>query len=142
MLRGRFFTLLACALVLSVPLHASAALLGVDLGSFVVPGGVSRLYDVNQATGTATNPRLTGTNLLVDIAFAPSGTLYGVTSQVAGGPVSSLYRLDPVTGAATLIGPTGVTILEGDLAFNPITGTLFGAVSQGTGLARNLFTVN
>jgi hypothetical protein len=149
MIARRFFALFALLSPLAFALPASAALIGLEQGPFVA-NGFSTLYDVNQSTGLATNPRPMGANLLIDFAFAPSGTLYGVSAELAGvGPRSSLYTINPVTGAATLVGPTGLTVLEGDLAFDPISGTLYGAVSApppGTSspanLARSLFTVN
>ena len=53
--------------------------------------------------------------------------LYGVTG--AGGAPSSLYTVDPLTGAATLIGATGFSHVTG-IDFDPTTGTLYGVVSD------------
>ena len=47
--------------------------------------------------------------------------LFGVTSDFAG---SSLYSIDPTTGAATLIRPVGVSRVSG-MAFHPATGVLY-----------------
>ena len=99
------------------------------------------LYDVDIATGAATNPRSTGTgvNSLTGITFGPSGTLYGLTT-FAGTPGNSLVTIDPVTGSSTSIGFTGLVVAEGDLAFDPISGVLFGM--QHVPIDRQLFTMN
>lgn len=72
-----------------------------------------------------------------------SGALYALTT-FASNPASSLVRLDPLTAAPTLIGPSGLPFLvEGDLAFNPVDGMLYGIQDSGVGLLqRNLFRVN
>src|SRR5262249_8505817 len=80
-----------------------------------------KLYDVDPATGAATNPRSLGVHWA--IAFSPDGTLYGV-SESGGTPTpSALFRVNPATGAATLVGPTSPSIdIEGDIAFDPTSG--------------------
>jgi DNA-binding beta-propeller fold protein YncE len=98
-------------------------------------GGV--LYDINEATGAATNPRSTGIPNLVDVAFGPDGTLYGLTTVTS----DSLYKFNPTTGTPTLVGSTGLSnIFEGDLAFQPGTGVLFGV--QDVPSAHRLFTID
>jgi hypothetical protein len=100
-----------------------AALIGNDFNGI--------LYDVNQTTGAATNPRPTGISNLAGIAFNSSGILYGI-SMPDGGLTESLYTIDPVTAASTLIGTSSVfntftdQFFEGDLRFDPVSGTLFG----------------
>ncbi len=87
-------------------------------------------YNVSKPTGTMTG-----------LSFSPTGDLFGVVSNPAG-PNSSIYRINPMTGATTLVGSTGVPNPLGDLAFSP-SGTLYGwaaaqglvTVSQTTGLA-------
>jgi len=97
------------------------------------------IYDVNQATGQATNPRNTGITNLVDIAYASDGTLYGLTTFNSSGTDNALYKFDPTTGVPALVGATGsADIIEGDLAFQPGTGTLFGLVDE----FYRLFTLN
>ncbi len=84
------------------------------------------LYDIDPATGIATNPRATALGGLVGISFAPSGELYGLTA-FAGPGGNSLFLIDPETGSASLIGHTGLSrIIEGDLAIHPQTGVLYG----------------
>ena len=58
---------------------------------------------------------------MTDIAFNSQGELYGVDSELFGG---DLYRIDPLTAAATDIGPLGCSVNA--LVFGP-DGTLFGA---------------
>ncbi len=100
---------------------ASASLIGNNFAG--------NLYDVNLTTGAATNVRATGISNLAGIAFGPGGALYGLSVQ----PLSeSLYRINPTTGASTLIGSSPVLnaftdeFNEGELRFDPITGTLYG----------------
>jgi hypothetical protein len=99
------------------------------------------LSDVNIATGATTNPRDTGITNLMGIAFSPTGTLFGLTALFSSGTPNALYTFDTATGAPTLVGSTGLTLAEGDLAFDPTTGTLYGY----GGLSfpdRTLFTIN
>ena len=101
------------------------------------------IYDVNQATGQATNPRNTGITNLVDIAYASDGTLYGLTAFISTGTGNALYKFDPTTGVPALVGATGLTeIFEGDLAFQPGTGTLFGIQDIPSSVSYRLFTLN
>jgi hypothetical protein len=60
----------------------------------------------------------------------------------SGGSSSSLYTIDPTTGATTLIGATGQTHMTG-IDFDPTTGILYGVQSDyfGSG-ATNLFSIN
>ncbi|MDA4123247.1 MAG: hypothetical protein OK456_08725 [Thaumarchaeota archaeon] len=71
-------------------------------------------------------------------AHAQSGTLYGCTTGVGAGPgPSSLYTINPGTGAATLIGAMGVNQCSG-LDF--VGGVLYAGAKSGGQDA--LFTVN
>ena len=60
-----------------------------------------------------------------------AGVLYAVAN---GSPNGRLYRLDPATGSATLIGSTGVTTIHA-LAVHPVTRELY-AFSGGSASAR------
>lgn len=98
-------------------------------GEFFAGDSSGNLYKVNTATGAATFIGNMGT-VMTDIAFSPSGSLFGVT-------FTDLYRIDPNTGASTLIGSLGVNdsnALEFDL-----NGTLFMA-SFGSTLLRTVDT--
>jgi PEP-CTERM motif len=101
---------------------AGAALIGNDYSG--------NLYDVNTATGAATNARSTGISNLAGIAFSPGGILYGLGISTAGTNVS-LYTINPTTGSSTLVGTSAPANFndaygEGDIHFNPVTGTLYG----------------
>jgi hypothetical protein len=85
----------------------------------------TRLYTINQATGSATLVGSTGlTNFsTAGLAFDTNGDLYAALGLNGGSPfngngASSLYRIDPTTGTATLIGSIGITGVSG-LAFGP-----------------------
>jgi hypothetical protein len=134
LIRTTLFIFAVAATSVTAPVARAQSLLG---NSF---DGV--LYDVNVATGAATNPRSVGTGAdsLTGIAFSPNGTLYGLTSFV-GSPANSLVSIDPVTGASTAIGFTGLAVSEGDLAFDPTSGLLYGIQSV-PGNDRELFTIN
>ena len=111
-----------------------------------------RLYDVDRATGAATNPRNVNVNNLVGISYGPGGTLYGLTdnfgriNNVAGqGGRGLLVSIDPATGQATGIGrvdPTATDILvfEGDLAYRASTDTLYGLSTRVNG--AQIFTID
>jgi hypothetical protein len=134
LIRTTLFTFAVAATSVTAPIARSQSLLG---NSF---DGV--LYDVNVATGAATNPRSVGTgaNSLVGITFAPSGTLYGLTTFV-GSPPNSLITINPATGASSSIGATGLSISEGDLAFDPTNGALYG-IQHLSNSNRQLYTIN
>jgi DNA-binding beta-propeller fold protein YncE len=131
-------TLACCVAGLAIAFAAADAHAQTLLGNSF--NGV--LYDVNLGTGAATNPRPigVGADSLTGIAFAPSGALYGLTT-FSGTPGNSLVSINPATGASTQIGFTGLPIAEGDLAFDPTSGLLYGMqdVSQND---RRLFTIN
>ncbi len=77
----------------------------------------------------------TTTTFINGLAYA-NGLLYAVDSNY-------FYTIDPSTGATTLIGATGISSSNQDLAFDSGNGTLYlnAGVSGGTAL-RNLYTVN
>jgi uncharacterized protein (TIGR03437 family) len=93
--------------------------------------------------GSVTNVGTT-TNNMDAIAFNSSGTLYGGTSGVG-----SLYTINPASGAVTLVhalvGASNAALTYGvlGLAFQPGTGTLYGATSQDSPNSGNsLVTIN
>lgn len=56
---------------------------------------------------------------------------------------NSLVRLNTLTGNATLVGSTGLRIIEADLAFNPLNELLYGIQDLGpTSMQRNFFGIN
>lgn len=142
----------------AVPTLAVVALAGQALAQTPLVGvafrdpsfsGPTRLYDINQFTGAASNPRVLGTDAISGIALSPDGTLYGWTDEFAtvnGTPVDgALVTIDPATGATSLVGnvspfPSGALASEGDIDFNPTSGELFGVTSN-NGVSL-LFTID
>lgn len=124
--------------LLGVGTAVATPLLGVNFGTTQQ----AVLYDVDPATGAATNPRPTGLGHVVGLAYAPSGVLFGLTNSTAPTNPNSLVAVDPSTGVSHLVGSTGLSsIIEGDLARDPATGLLYGCYNLSTG-ARQLFTLN
>ena len=91
-------------------------------------------FDMDPQTGAATGLRGGTPFGLAGLSFSPfDARLYGVTANLSGN--SALYTIDPVSGRSDLIGQTGLPqLLEGDLAFDPQTGKLFGMYDFGIGL--------
>jgi len=124
--------------------YAQPILLGCSASLTGQPMTTSNIVDIDPMTGAATNARNTGVYGLAGIAIQPtSGLLYGLTSVVST-PANSLIRIDPVTGSVNVVGPTGLpSIIEGDLAFNPIDGMLYGIQDAGPSFMQsNLFRIN
>ena len=92
----------------------------------------ANLFKVNTATGSATRIGNMGT-VMTDIAFSPSGELFGVDD-------SRLFSIDSTTGASMFIGNLNLGLrfnVANALEFSP-DGTLFLANSSST----LLYTVN
>lgn len=122
------------------------------------------LWDIDLTTGAGSNPRTlrapTGSGTFVncrsisDIAMGPDGFLYGMDDHYAGANADAIrlkdtfVRIDPVTGYVTRVGdvfpippfPSGTYVYEGDLAFQPGTGTLYSIFSANA--QATLFTIN
>jgi len=126
---------------------------GILYGSTGNAGTVDGLLvRINPATGLVTpvglfnaGPTNTGGTpaTMADLAFDPSGNLFGVAS--IGGP--NLYSINVATGQATLVGPNGVSTSTsgGGLAISPggvfsatPTSTRFGTYNSGTGAYTNI----
>lgn len=104
----------------------------------------SFLVDLDLGTGLALNPRDIGIKFVGGIAVQPgSGTLFGLTASVSA-PPNSLVRLNADSGTYTLVGSTGLPlIVEGDLAFNPQNGLLYGLQDGGiSATQRNFFRID
>jgi hypothetical protein len=117
---------------------ATAALATGELnGTVYETDGSNNLYTVNTATGTASMigatglppcPSITDPDDIADEAlFSAYGNLYAtfdgfnfITNAVVDDP--ELYRINPITGTATLIGPTAFGI---DAALQ-VGGTVYG----------------
>ena len=124
--KSAFIGVLVMVLVCSVPKAQALPLIGSDFD------GV--LYDIDPLTGAASNPRNTGINSLAGIEFSVDGTLYGLSTFGSSPNPNSLFRVDPRTGASTLIGTTGIEVTEGGLAFDPTSGLLYGCQAKGQDL--------
>lgn len=111
---------LAAAILILTPLNASALTLGPDelVGVDFDDG---QLYTINTLTGQRTDRAATGLSLVSDMAMAPNGEVYTFTcSSITATPV--FYRLDPDTGATTLIDTisgTGTWRYEGGFTISP-----------------------
>ena len=121
MKQARSLSWVICALIL-ISLRAAT----VQAGTIFSGDSTGNLWTVNAPTGNATLVGNMGT-VMTDIAFSPSGALFGVS-------FSQFFSINSATGASTLIGNLGIgdaNALEFDAG-----GTLF-ASSGG-----NLYTVN
>lgn len=113
-------TSVACALFsAAIAAHAAPTL-------WVSTGGAG-LATVDVATGTTSFIGNTST-ALTDIAFSPSGDLYGIS-------FSSLYKVNSSTGATTLVGSLGSVVGTANALVFGSDGTLYMAGSS-------LYTVN
>lgn len=137
---GQFLRIGMWVVAMTAPFQfAAAGLIGNN-------ASLPNIYDVNITTGAATNPRSTGTSsTLTGITYDPgSGILYGLTALDGNFP-NSLLRINPTTGATVVVGPTHLSrIFEGDIAFNPTNGRLYGIVENPdpNSLVVNLFQIN
>jgi hypothetical protein len=125
------------------PAQGQMILVG-STGNVTATSGTSHIVDIDLMTGAATNPRDTGIFVLAGIATQPStGILFGLTT-LPSTPPNTLVTINPWTGAYSIVGPTGLSsIVEGDLAFNPIDGMLYGIQDAGPMFnERNLFRLN
>ncbi len=82
----------ACAMLFAAFASHADPILTVSTG-----GG--QLANVDVATGTTTVLGNTGV-VLTDIAFSPTGDLFGIS-------FNDLYKVNPTTGATTLVGSLG-----------------------------------
>ena len=132
---GGVSALAAVCVVAFAAAAPAATLLGATFADGV-------LHDVDAATGTASNPRpvavgATPVNFIAGIDFDAAGTLFAITSE-SPNPVpnfpSTLFRVDPATGAATVVAALDEKIAEGDLTLDPASGDLL-AFARPNGLA-------
>lgn len=117
----RSFLLSAAALLSAAGVSVAAPLVGV---AGYGPFGNQGLYSFDLDTGQATLIGLTGLSEINGLAWdASGGTLYATTSG------SDLYRINPFTGASTLVADAFGISPEGGLTFDG-QGNLW-AVRQG-----------
>jgi hypothetical protein len=112
-------------------------LLGRLYGTAIGPGcPPSELRILDPLSGASMTIGATGFGPISGLAFDPrSSALYGITGGCAG--PANLVRIDVTSGAATLIGPTGIR--AGSLEFGP-GGDLFAGGDNTDG--GNLYRVN
>lgn len=119
----------------------NACLYAIDFGT--TPTFATTLYQLNSATGAWTSSLPIsynggGLGPLIDIEFKSDGYLYAVSTFVGPGVHNALYKINPITGQAQLIGSLGIgNVAEGDLAFNAAE-TLY----ANTGAPARLYTVD
>jgi len=113
----------------SVPAMATG-LIGLDIDT-------GNIYSVNKTTAALT---LLASNVLPNgscLALAPNDQLYSITT----GTAPELYRINPNTFAAALVGPLGLSfVFEGGLALSP-SGIAY-ATNADSAAVPELFTVN
>lgn len=92
-------------------------------------GTTGSLYTVNMTTGAATFVASTGAPLIIDIAIDRNGQMYG--HDIAGDTLLSINKL---TGATTVIGPTGqaANFAQG-MDFDYDNDTLYATIYTGGG---------
>jgi hypothetical protein len=119
-----------CALALALAVSPARAILlyatdETNQGLYTIDTGAA--YAVS-LVGTYTIP---GEEFFIGgLAFDSHGVLYGVSAT----DFARLYTLDPHTAATTLVGPLYAGfVFEGGLAFEPGTGTLYGANLESSG---------
>ena len=118
----------AICLLLS-PISTAGVLYGV--GPWEV-GVHANLYRIDESRGAATLVGDTGFDRFNGLAFRNDGVLFGYR----GG---ALYSINSTSGAATQVGLLGINSPEGGLAFDPISGVLFGVSST---LTDTLLTID
>jgi hypothetical protein len=79
----------------------------------------ANLYTVDLTTGNATFVTPLAIGAVMGLAVDSDGIMYA-TNFVTCPPCSSVYRIDPVTGSATLLFNTGIPFVH-NIAFNPGT---------------------
>lgn len=100
------------------------------------------LFSINTTTAALTRIGTTGVIRMVDIAFAPDGTLYGFDA----GTQPKLYKINTTTGASTVVAALGVQqgdfVYEGALTFRNNTAYAMGLTSATTPFLFNINTTS
>ena len=100
--------------------------------------GSFTLYEIDPATGNQISVVST-TGAYTGMEFV-GGVLYA-TMITGGGGNSDLVTVDPATGTASVIGPTGYQGITG-LAYDTSTSTMYGTVGGGSADSGALVTIN
>jgi hypothetical protein len=82
------------------------------------------LYDVDAATGAASNPRALSISPVQNIEADAGGQLYSVVGGYTVSP-NSLYRINASTGQSSLVAHLDLWHTMGDIAYNAGTGEIF-----------------
>jgi hypothetical protein len=105
----------------------------------ILNGASNRLVTINPATAVAT---LIGAPVpagaFLSIAFAPSGTLYGLRTNQASG----LLTINPATGAVLTSTTLSTVIGAEGLGFDPASGFVYASECCQVGLGNNLYRIN
>ena len=90
-----------------------------------------RLWDIDRTTGALSNPVNTTAVEAIGLSSFAGGPLYAVLDMGWQQP-AELVTIDPTTGAVSSIATLSLSAQEGDTAFDPTDGTLYGitAASQ------------
>jgi hypothetical protein len=91
------------------------------------------IYTIDLSDGTYTP--ITSTIQLVSIAVDPTTNEMWASPRIVIGQKDKIYKIDLVTGDATLIGETGFDLVTNDLAFDEL-GTLYGVVGASPEISK------
>lgn len=111
-------------------------------GNLYALGDDPAIYTIDTATGAATlvaniSGDISPDALLVNLAISPDGLMYSI--DIAD---DVLVAIDKNTGAASVIGPTGINAnFAQGMDFDPTTGVLYWAGYQGGGVS-SVYTVD
>lgn len=130
----------AVTLIGSLPEGMTEAVYDFSTDRFYAQGanGSFTLYEIDPATGDQISVVST-TGAYTGMEFV-GGVLYA-TMITGGGGDSDLVTVDPATGTATVIGPTGYRGITG-LAYDTSTSTMYGTIGGGHIDSGALATVN
>src|SRR6266545_6108079 len=142
-----FYMVLGSLGALGLALQANAG----TLYGATSAGAPGELYMLDPATGAIVrdvgplNDSLAVNYPITGLAFHPvSGVLYGSTGNAFTNTAAKLVTINPNTGLVTVIGPfnvgnAGKPSTMADLAFDPVTGILYGIGSIG---GPQLYSIN
>ena len=88
------------------------------------------LWDVDLNTGAVSNQLPTAAQFALGLATLPGLPVYTLVSD-GGSSGTKFMEIDPITGATTWIATWPNGIGEGDIAFDPTSGILYGITSAG-----------
>jgi hypothetical protein len=135
--------LILMAVAVGVASFASTAGASMLYATDYNPGVASQFYSVNTSTGVITHIGSTGVDNIADLTSNQTTTIWGIQAST-----DDLVTINPNTGAGT-VGPTitgtglSATIPIYSIAWDPLTGILYGNTSEGAGAtADTLYSIN